>query len=275
MKASAHLSHDEKETLNALLADLHSHINPSKAAFLPKFFKTGPGQYGEGDKFLGIVVPDSRKIVKLYRGVSRGVVNSLLDSPWHEERLCGVLFLVDDYEQAEKRIRKQYKLEKRKVDDALVQKEVRAAREEIAAYYLSKSKRINNWDLVDLSAWKIIGREMLLREPEDRTLLYKLSQSNLLWDQRIAIVCTFALIRDGQLEDTMKLSRIYINHPHDLMHKACGWMMREVAKRDQELVEVFLEEFKEVMPRTMLRYAIEKFSQEQRDYFMGRTTQKG
>ncbi len=275
MKTDYTLSHDDQETLDTLLADLHSHINPAKAAFLPRFFKTGPGQYGDGDKFLGIVVPDTRKIVKLYRGVSRTIVNSLLESEWHEERLCGLLLLVDDYEQAEKRIRKQYKTSKQKLSEEQAQKEVRAVREDIAAYYLSKSDRINNWDLVDLSAWKIIGREMLLLEPEDRTILYDLSKSDLLWEQRIAIVSTFGLIRDGQLEDTMKLLRIYLNHTHDLMHKACGWMMREVAKRDQELVEVFLEEFKDTMPRTMLRYAIEKFSPEQRDYFMGRTDKKG
>lgn len=275
MKTDYTLSHDEQETLDALLVDLHSHINPAKAAFLPRFFKTAPGQYGEGDKFLGIVVPDTRKVVKLYRGVSRAIVDSLLESPWHEERLCGLLLLVDEYEQAEKRIRKQYKENKQKVSEEQVLKEVRAVRENIAAYYISKSSRINNWDLVDLSAWKIIGREMLLLQPENRTLLYELSKSDLLWDQRIAIVSTFGLIRDGQFEDTMKLSRIYVNHAHDLMHKACGWMMREVAKRDQELVEVFLEEFKDTMPRTMLRYAIEKFSQAERDYFMGRTAQKG
>lgn len=275
MKTDYTLSHDDQETLDALLSDLHSYINPVKAAFLPRFFKTGPGQYGEGDKFLGIVVPDTRKIVKLYRGVSRTIVNNLLDSEWHEERLCGLLLLVDDYEQAEKHIRKQYKVNKQKLSEEQVQKEVRVVREDIAAYYLSKSDRINNWDLVDLSAWKIIGREMLLLKPEDRTLLYDLSKSDLLWEQRIAIVSTFGLIRDGQLGDTMKLSRIYLNHTHDLMHKACGWMMREVAKRDQELVEVFLEEFKDTMPRTMLRYAIEKFSPEQRDYFMGRTDKKG
>lgn len=263
------ISDDNQDTLEALLADLHKFINPKKAAFLPTFFKTGIGQYGEGDQFLGIMVPNVRKIVKMYSGVSRSIVEKLLESPWHEERLCGVLLLVDEYEQATKSIKK---LQKRThLSNSYSIQEIRAIQKEIAEYYLYKSTRINNWDLVDLSARKIIGCEMLLCSPEKRTLLYQLSQSNLLWDQRIAIVSTYALIRENQFEDTIKLSKIFIHHPHDLMHKACGWMLREVGKRDKDTLVEFLEEHKEAMPRTMLRYAIEKFSKEERDYYMGRT----
>lgn len=216
---------------NALVA----RSDEEKKIVLPRFFKTGKGQYGEGDKFLGVTVPNIREVAKEYSNVSFNVIKELTHSPWHEMRMCALLILVN-YSKKE-------------------------VSEDIFNFYLSQTKYINNWDLVDLSAPQIIGRYLLQR---DRDILYKLAESDLLWDNRIAIVSTLTFIRNNDLDDTYKLSLKMMHHKHDLMHKAIGWMLREAGKRDEKRLYDFVMKHKSVMPRTMLRYSIEKFDKETR-----------
>ena len=206
-----------------------------KKIVLPRFFKTGKGQYGEGDKFLGVTVPNIRAVAKEFKDANLDVIEELIHSPWHEMRMCALLILVN-YSKKE-------------------------VSEDIFNFYLSQTKYINNWDLVDLSAPQIIGRYLLQR---DRDILYKLAESDLLWDNRIAIVSTLTFIRNNDLDDTYKLSLKMMHHKHDLMHKAIGWMLREAGKRDEKRLYDFVMKHKSVMPRTMLRYSIEKFDKETR-----------
>lgn len=214
---------------------LQSRSDEEKKIVLPRFFKTGKGQYGEGDRFLGVTVPIIREVAKEYKDVSLDVVEDLLHSPWHEMRMCALLILV---ERTKKEVTK-----------------------EIFDFYLTNRQYINNWDLVDLSAPKIIGRYLLDKE---RDILYKMSESDLLWDNRIAIVSTLTFIRNNDLDDTYSLSLKLMSHRHDLMHKAVGWMLREAGKRDEQRLYDFVNGNKPLMPRTMLRYAIEKFDAETR-----------
>lgn len=229
------------EIKNALLA-LGS---PERATHSSYFFKTGKGQYGEGDRFIGCTVPETRKVASLYRATPQRELEKLLADPLHECRLCALVILVSQF---------------RKADDA--------TRREIVDFYLSHTDRINNWDLVDLSCYHIVGE--WLKEKEDRSLLYRLAESTLLWDQRIAMVSTLAFIRNNDFTDTLHLSEIFLTHTHDLMHKAAGWMLREVGKRDEQVLTGFLDRFYRVMPRTMLRYAIERLTMEQKAYYMHR-----
>lgn len=222
-----------------VLKALRSYSDEEKKEVLPRFFKTGKGQYGEGDRFMGVIVPNTRKVARSYSGLSLDVVEMLLESEWHESRLCALLILIEKY---------------------------RKDPERIVRFYLSHTRWVNNWDLVDLSAPYILGDYLVKRE--DRSILYELADSSVMWEQRIAVVSTLMLIRKGQLEDTMRLAGKLLNAKHDLMQKAVGWMLREVGKRDEGLLCEFLEKHKSVMPRTMLRYAIEKFSPEQRAYYM-------
>ena len=219
--------------------ELRSCSTQEKREVLPRFFKTGKGEYGEGDRFMGVVVPETRKVAKNHSDASWDVLEALLESEWHECRLCALVILVN-------RFKKQP--------------------DETVGFYLSHTKGINNWDLVDLSAPYILGSYMVDRS--DRKVLYELAASKNMWEQRIAVVSTLMLIRHGQFADTMKLAERFLNTKHDLMQKATGWMLREVGKRDVAILTEFLEKHKSVMPRTMLRYAIEKFSPEQRRYFM-------
>ncbi|MDR0894291.1 MAG: DNA alkylation repair protein [Prevotellaceae bacterium] len=224
--------------------ELEQYADPVKREFLPRFFKTGKGGYGEGDQFLGVVVPYTRLVAKRHKTEPFEVVAALLQSPWHECRLCALLMLVERFKKSSEDERRQ-----------------------IVDLYLSQTARINNWDLVDLSAPGIIG-EYLTDKPRD--LLYRLSASDLLWEQRIAVVSTYTLIKRGELFDTIALAERLLHHKHDLMHKAVGWMLREVGKRDKGLLEQFLEKYNKRMPRTMLRYAIEKFPDEERKRWMAR-----
>ncbi|MBP1613222.1 MAG: hypothetical protein H6Q13_670 [Bacteroidetes bacterium] len=224
--------------------ELEQFIDPVKREYLPKFFKTGKGQYGEGDKFLGIVVPITRLVAKQYKNEPFEVTAELLQSEWHECRLCALLMMVERFKKSDEKGRKQ-----------------------IYEFYLSQTKRINNWDLVDLSASYIVGEYLKDKSRED---LYRLAASSLLWEQRIAVVATAALIRKDDFIDILRLSELLLQHKHDLMQKAIGWMLREMGKRDKELLVQFLEKFSKVMPRTMLRYSIEKFTEEERRYFMQR-----
>jgi len=214
-----------------------------KRMFLPHFFKTGKGQYGEGDRFLGVVVPDTRKVAKAYaKEATRKDIAALISSPYHEIRLCALLILIQKFIKAE-------------VDE----------RKEIYDFYLKHTESINNWDLVDLSAPYIIGAYLL---DKPRNVLYKLADSELLWNNRIAIVATQTFIRNNDLDDTFALSLKLMSHPHDLIHKAVGWMLREAGKRNRHRLFTFVDEHRGEMPRTMLRYAIEKFSPEERIHLM-------
>jgi 3-methyladenine DNA glycosylase AlkD len=224
-------------SLKSIRQDLRKLASPEKAKISQRFFKTGKGQYGEGDVFLGITVPQSRKIAKKYYKLSFKETKQLLESKIHEERLIAILILVHLYQTNEK------------------------LREDIVNFYLFHTTKINNWDLVDLSAHKILGAYLL---DKDRKVLYKLAKSKNLWEKRIAIISTFHFIKNNQFKDTLKISEILLNDSHDLIHKAVGWMLREVGKKDLEVEEKFLKKHYKKMPRTMLRYAIERFEERKR-----------
>ena len=223
----------------------------SEARHLKRFFKCGPGQYGEGDRFLGIRVPVTRRLVREVRGaVSVEDAVALTGSVWHEVRLAGFLLLVE-------------------LCNNSVRKRDEAERERIVKIYLGLIHRGNNWDLVDLVAPKILG-EWLVGRPGSRDILDKLAdRDDSLWHQRVAIVATWTLIREGQFDDTFRLARRYLDHRHDLIHKATGWMLREVGKRGgrRELTD-FLDRHATEMPRTALRYAIEHFPEEERQHYL-------
>lgn len=224
--------------------ELEQYIDPVKREYLPRFFKTGKGQYGEGDKFLGVVVPNTRIVAKHHKDAPFEVMAALLQSEWHECRLCALLMLVERFKKSDEKGKKV-----------------------IYDFYLTQTAHINNWDLVDLSAPGIVGEYLKDKPRQD---LYRLAESPLLWDQRIAVVSTYTLIRNHDFIDILSLSERLLHHKHDLMHKAVGWMLREMGKRDKDLLVQFLEKHCTVMPRTMLRYAIEKFSEEERQEFMKR-----
>ena len=233
-----------KQLTKTITNRLQALSDAEKREIFPKFFKAGKGEYGEGDRFLGVTVPNIRAIAKLHKDISIEEIRELLQSEWHEVRLCALIIMVE---------------KSKKKDEAL--------RKELFNLYLSQTKRINNWDLVDLSCRFIIGEYLL---DKSRDILYQLAQSSLLWDNRIAIVSTYAFIRKGQLEDTYALSDLMMHHPHDLMHKAIGWMLREAGKRNPERLYDYVMSHRADMPRTMLRYAIEKFSPKERAILMKR-----
>lgn len=233
-----------KQLTKTITNKLQALSNAEKREIFPRFFKAGKGEYGEGDRFLGVTVPNIRAIAKLHKDISIEEIRELIRSEWHEVRLCALIIMVE---------------KSKKKDEAL--------RKELFNLYLSQTKRINNWDLVDLSCRFIIGEYLL---DKSRDILYQLAQSPLLWDNRIAIVSTYAFIRKGQLEDTYALSDLMMQHPHDLMHKAIGWMLREAGKRDSERLYDYVMSHRADMPRTMLRYAIEKFSPKERAILMKR-----
>ena len=239
-----HLSPAELQfakTYARITQTLRSHSDDEKRIVLPRFFKTGKGEYGEGDRFMGVIVPNTRKVAREYASVSWEVIEALLESEWHECRSCALLILVERYKKHP---------------------------EETVRFYLENTRGINNWDLVDLSAPYILGR--YLTQHEDRSVLYALAGSENMWEQRIAVVSTLALIRDNLFDDTMKLAEKFMGTKHDLMQKATGWMLREVGKRDERTLIDFLDRHCLQMPRTMLRYAIEKLTPEQRVHYMRR-----
>jgi 3-methyladenine DNA glycosylase AlkD len=235
------LSQDEVSRLETELLYLK---NPKKSPSLSRFFKTGKGEYGEGDLFLGITVPVLRKISKkYYNSIHYKDLSSILYHKYHEIRFVGFILLVLNYEK-EKNPK---------------------SKSEIAKFYIQHKKGLNNWDLVDVTAHKILGPELFSKE---KTLLYTYAKSKDLWENRIAILTTFHFIRLFQFEDTLQISRLLLTHPHDLIHKAVGWMLRELGKRDPDLLRSFLQENSIHMPRTMLRYSIEKFSKTERMKFL-------
>lgn len=214
-----------------------------KRIVLQRFFKTAPGQYGEGDRFLGVTVPLTRIVAKKHLAMPLNEIIELLQSEWHEVRLCALLMMCERFKKGDS-----------------------ATRKDIFNYYIENTGRINNWDLVDLSAPTIVGG-YLMDKPRD--LLYRMAESELLWDNRIAIVATLAFIKHKDSDDTYRLALKMMNHKHDLMHKAIGWMLRESGKRDDDRrLFNFVDEYRKRMPRTMLRYAIEKFTDEERKYLM-------
>ena len=236
-----------------------AHADPSQVAGLSRFFKTGPGQYGEGDKFLGIKVPVTREVVRgCWREVGFEELEECVRSEFHEVRLASLLTLVEIFKHAKR-------------DPAL--------RQQCIDFYLSHTAYINNWDLVDLSCYPLLGEWLL---DKDRALLYDLARNGrTLWEQRIGIVSTMTFIRHGQLDDTFAIADILLHHPHDLIHKAVGWLLREAGKKDKTALEAYLQAVMpgpdraslpryRTMPRTMLRYAIEKFPEPERQSYLSK-----
>lgn len=241
-----------KQETSIIFEELKALTNDEKRAVLTRFFKTAEGQYGAGDRFLGVTVPQLRTVARAHRDAGTGVLEQLMTSPWHEMRMCGLSILTLQADALDRRISKG---------------DVQAAilRKDLFDFYLSHTDRINNWDLVDLSAPTVIGR-YLIDKPRD--VLYRLAESPLLWDNRIAMVATLALIRAGQTDDTYRLALRLMHHPHDLMHKTVGWMLREAGKRDMRHLCTFVNEHSGDMPRTTLRYAIERFDADTRKTLM-------
>ena len=238
---------------NILLQNMLSRRDESQVAGLMRFFKTGPGQYGEGDKFLGIKVPVTRAVVKEYwKDVSFENLQECILSPWHEVRLASLLCLVEIFSRAGKK--KQEDLQKRCVD-----------------FYLAHTDRINNWDLVDLSCYSLLGEWLL---DKDRSLLYELARNGKnIWERRIGIVSTMAFVRKNQLSDTYSIADIFLEGSdrvplHDLLQKAVGWLLREAGKKDEASLRMFLDKRASKMPRTMLRYSLEKFPEPVRKRYL-------
>jgi len=223
---------------------LKAKAKPAKSRILLRFFKTKKGDYGEGDKFLGVVVPEQRKIVRLCRHLNLKEIDKLLHDRFHECRLTALLILVDKFAQA----------------DSFEQKQ-------IFKLYLKRTYLINNWDLVDLSAPKIVGL-YLLDKPQEQKILLKLAQSKSLWEKRISIISTYPFIKKQDFRLTLRIAQKLLNDKHDLIHKAVGWMLREIGKIDCRAEKKFLDANASKMPRVMLRYAIEKFSPRQRKLYL-------
>ena len=229
--------------MNTLLKEITARADASQVEGLSRFFKTGPGQYGEGDKFLGIKVPVTREVVKAcWRETGLQDLEECIASEYHEVRLAALLALVELFRHN------------------------KSKQKEYVGFYLAHTDRINNWDLVDLSCYPLLGAWLL---DKDRQLLYDLARDGkTIWEQRIGIVSTMTFIRHGQLQDTFDIADILLHHPHDLIHKAVGWLLREAGKRDKEALVAYLEPRYLTMPRTMLRYAIEKFPEAERQQYL-------
>ena len=235
---------DLKINLTQLRKELKKLANPKQAEILRGFSKTGKGEYGEGNIFLGIKVPFQREVADKFSELSLADIEKLLNNKIHEHRLTALFILIKQYEKGSK-----------------------SERNKIFKLYLKNAKNINNWGLVDISAPKIVG-DYSLNKPRD--ILYKLAKSDNLWERRIAIISTFTFIRNNEFDDTLKIAKILLNDKQDLIHKAVGWMLREVGKRDQKIEEEFLKKHYSKMPRVMLRYAIEKFSDEKRKFYLSK-----
>ena len=231
-----------------MLDDIHRRLaeaaTPERAAASRRFFKTGPGEYGEGDQFLGATVPELRRVSREFQDLPLRDARKLLTSQWHEERLLALLILVRQYERGGE--------------------DTRAA---VYDVYLRSTRHINNWDLVDCSAAQIVGAHLAER---NRMALRQLAKSSSVWERRIAIIATFHGIRRGEFDETLRIAEMLLTDKHDLIHKAVGWMLREVGSRDLAAEQRFLDQHASGMPRTMLRYAIEKFPEPLRKRYMGR-----
>lgn len=244
--------------MNAIQKELKKLGNKERAALLQGFFKTGKGEYGEGDVFLGITVPETREVAKKHSDASNKELKELLNSKIHEERLAALLIMIHNFEKIKE---KESGIGKGKKKGKENEKE----KKKIVEFYLKNKENINNWDLVDLSSHKILGKYLVRK---DKKILYKLAKSKGLWDKRISIIACFAFIDKNDFKDALKISKILLNDEHDLIHKAVGWMLREIGKRDLEEEEKFLKKHYKKMPRTMLRYAIERFSEKKRKAYL-------
>jgi 3-methyladenine DNA glycosylase AlkD len=232
--------------LISLRKDLKKRASAKKAKISARFFKTGPGEYGEDDVFIGVVMPDTRRVAKMYTGLSLPETEKLLHSRIHEERMCALLILIERFKGGSQ-----------------------PDRERIYKLYLKNTKYINNWDLIDLSAPHIVG-EFLADKP--KVILYKLAKSKSLWERRIAVLSTFNFIYKGKSQETLKIAEILLDDEHDLIQKAVGWMLRETGKRcSEKILEDFLHKRYKQMPRTMLRYAIERLPEARRKAYLGGT----
>jgi 3-methyladenine DNA glycosylase AlkD len=229
-------------TIQQIKKRLKQLANKEKAEILQRFFKTGPGEYGEGDVFIGVKVPDLRKVAKNFQYIGIKDVIILLESAIHEERLLALLILVSKYVKGNE-----------------------TAKKEIYKLYLKKTTFINNWDLVDVTAQHIVGDYIM---DKNKSPLYRLTKSKDLWERRIAVMATFCFIKRERYEDTLKIAKILFNDKEDLIHKAVGWMLREIGKRNMVIEETFLKQHYKEMPRTMLRYAIEKFPEPKRQQYL-------
>ncbi len=221
---------------------LHQYASPSRKKANEQFFKTGKGQYSEGDKFRGVSMPDIRKVAKANKDANFSKIQKLLDSPIHEERMCGLVILVYKYKTSNEKRKKQ-----------------------IFNFYIKNRKAINNWDLVDVTTPNIVGDYLF---DKDKKLLYKYAKSTSLWERRIAILATFAFIRKNEFKDTLTISKILLKDKEDLIHKAVGWMLREIWKRDNKVVENFLQKNYSQIPRTTLRYSIERMPEKKRKNYL-------
>ncbi len=248
--------------MNKLLQEITARADASQVEGLSRFFKTGPGQYGEGDKFLGIKVPVTREVVKAcWRETSLQDLEACIASEYHEVRLAALLALVEIFAHA-----KRFPVKPGMTKMTSCPARPGISQQDCVDFYLAHTDRINNWDLVDLSCYPLLGVWLL---DKDRQLLYDLARSGkTLWEQRIGIVSTMTFIRNGQLQDTFDIADILLHHPHDLIHKAVGWLLREAGKRDKEALVQYLEPRWQTMPRTMLRYAIEKFPEAERQQYL-------
>ncbi len=246
MAVKRDVRHIKGPSAEGIAKALHAAANPAHAAILGRFFKTGPGEYGEGDRFIGLKVPVVRRIVRQFRDVSMDDAMALVVSPVHELRLAALLLMVQHARQANS-----------------------AERNRIRRLYLLQSRHINNWDLVDLSAPQIVGESL---SPDNIALLRRLARSRDVWERRIATMATFAFIRRNRFEPTLEICEMLLEDGHDLIHKACGWMLREVGKRDPQSLRSFLAKHAATMPRTMLRYSIERVDEaERRTYLVMRS----
>jgi len=229
-------------SISKIRRELKGLSNPEKKKVMQRFFKTGKGEYGEGDVFLGLTVPEQRKVAKKYVDISIDDVQKLLNSKIHEHRQVALIILIEKFKKSDDKERKK-----------------------IFEFYLKNTDRVNNWDLVDISAPKIVGGYLL---NNDRKVLYSLAESEILWERRISIVSTYAFIKNSDFGDTLDIAEILLDDKHDLIHKAVGWMLREVGKKNQSVLESFLKKYHKVMPRTMLRYSIERFDKKKREFYM-------
>jgi 3-methyladenine DNA glycosylase AlkD len=231
-----------RQRASSVLRRMHGLSDPRRATSSARFFRTGPGEYGAGDRFLGLDAPQIRELAREFRSLPLSEVETLLESPWHEARLLAAVLLANAYGRG---------------DDK--------TRDQVYRLYLRRTDRVNNWDLVDSSAPYIVGAHLLERS---RAPLYKLARSKNVWERRIAIVATQHLIRHGEFDDTLRLAEQLIDDEHDLIHKAVGWMLREVGKRDERTLTDFLDRRAGALPRTTLRYAIERLTPAQRKRYM-------
>jgi len=222
--------------------DLKKLACPKKAETKQRFFKTGKGEYAEGDVFIGVTVPETRKVAKQYKDAPFEDLERLIASEIHEERLCALLILVLNFPRASESVQKQ-----------------------IYQFYLKHTRSINHWDLIDLSAPFIVGPYLVHRS---HNVLFKLAKSKSLWERRIAMLASFHFIKNHQFDTSLQISEMLLHDEHDLIHKAVGWMLREIGKRDQQAEETFLKKHYKTMPRTMLRYAIEKFPETLRQSYL-------